>query len=57
MMCVILPVDEQDLEKCESPAFGFGVQLVFSLKAQQKGKLLIFEYISISMSYEKHHTI
>lgn len=56
-MCVILPADEQDLEKCESPAFGFGVQLVFSLKAQQKGKLFIFEYISISMSYEKHHTI
>lgn len=36
MMCVILPVDEQDLEKCESPAFGFGALLVFPFKAKQK---------------------
>lgn len=54
-MCVILPVDEQDLEKCESPAFGFGALLVFPLRAQQKGKWFRFEYISIS--YKKHHTI
>lgn len=38
MMCVTLPVDEQDLEKCESTAFGFGAQLVFPLKAKQKSK-------------------